>query len=247
MSTPRKGSKKDQVQAQDIEEYEVESITGTKKVGKKTYYRIHWKGFDASEDTWEPEENLHCPQLLKKFKEAQETPAEVQDQVTEAPDPTITKIVSFKMVAHVEENKVRKAFLVQTDEQDSPYWLPESKIPDKHMLYMFLNDVIKKFKEDPKGTIEALAPVHPTTKKGKEDKLNQLFELVRLTHVHIQLEGEVLSVKKDSNGEIVYTFECAGPHITFDVTPEQPIRKKCIRKAILKFYEDKAKEQLEQK
>ena len=241
MSVSRKGSKK--VQAQDTEEYEVEMITGTKKIGKKVYYRIHWKGFDDSEDTWEPEENLHCPKLLKQFKEAEQATEKVQDQVTEAPDPTITKIISF-LINH---DGVHRRFLVEGNDPEHPYWLSEEKIPDHTMVDQFFHDLKKRFKEDPHGTMATLYPLNPSSEKAKKDKINQIIELVRITKLHIQLEGEVLYVKKDSKGEIVYTFECSRYHITFDVTPEQPIRKKCIRKAILKFYEDRAKEQLEQK
>ncbi|CAH0773402.1 unnamed protein product [Bemisia tabaci] len=48
-------------------EYEVEKILALKetKTGKK--YLIKWKNFPQSENTWEPEENLTCPDLLKKF------------------------------------------------------------------------------------------------------------------------------------------------------------------------------------
>lgn len=34
--------------------YEVDKIVSRKKVGKVFYYRIRWKGFTKSRDTWEP-------------------------------------------------------------------------------------------------------------------------------------------------------------------------------------------------
>lgn len=39
-------------------EYEVDRIMGHKKQRGKDYYYIHWKGYPAEDDTWEPEENL---------------------------------------------------------------------------------------------------------------------------------------------------------------------------------------------
>ena len=39
-------------------EYEVTKIIGKKKVGKKTYFLVHWKGYAPKENTWEPEDNL---------------------------------------------------------------------------------------------------------------------------------------------------------------------------------------------
>jgi hypothetical protein len=43
----------------DIEqEYEVEQILNNKWVSGKPYYLVKWKGYDTSENTWEPIENL---------------------------------------------------------------------------------------------------------------------------------------------------------------------------------------------
>jgi chromobox protein 5 len=39
-----------------------------KKNGSREFL-IHWKGFSHKEDTWEPEKNLNCPDLIEKFME----------------------------------------------------------------------------------------------------------------------------------------------------------------------------------
>jgi hypothetical protein len=49
-------------------EYEVESIIASRSFKGKTKYRIRWKGFEESEDTWEPEEALSCIDLIRAFK-----------------------------------------------------------------------------------------------------------------------------------------------------------------------------------
>jgi len=33
----------------------------------KTQYLVKWKGYLLSEASWEPESNLHCPELLEAF------------------------------------------------------------------------------------------------------------------------------------------------------------------------------------
>lgn len=49
-------------------EYEVEAIINSKTVKGKTKFLIRWKGFQESDDTWEPEETLNCPDLIRTFK-----------------------------------------------------------------------------------------------------------------------------------------------------------------------------------
>ncbi len=39
-------------------EYEVDRIMGYRKRNGKAYYYIHWKGYPADDDTWEPKENI---------------------------------------------------------------------------------------------------------------------------------------------------------------------------------------------
>jgi hypothetical protein len=46
--------------------WEVEAIIGMRHSGlrRKKQYRVHWKGYSNAEDTWEPEENVHAPELI---------------------------------------------------------------------------------------------------------------------------------------------------------------------------------------
>lgn len=37
-----------------------------KKNGVREFL-IRWKGFSSADDTWEPEKNLNCPELINKF------------------------------------------------------------------------------------------------------------------------------------------------------------------------------------
>ncbi|KAM3966274.1 chromobox protein homolog 3 isoform 2-T2 [Aphomia sociella] len=54
--------------ADENAEYEVERILEVhhKKNGKREFL-IHWKGWSTKFDSWEPESNLNCPELIKKF------------------------------------------------------------------------------------------------------------------------------------------------------------------------------------
>jgi len=61
------------------EEFIVEKILKMRTTKKgKVQYLLKWKGFSDSENTWEPAENLECPELIAAFmaehKEKQQTP-----------------------------------------------------------------------------------------------------------------------------------------------------------------------------
>lgn len=51
------------------EKYEVEKITGERFYKNRRQYRIHWLGYGSSDDTWEDEDDLDCPDILQKFKD----------------------------------------------------------------------------------------------------------------------------------------------------------------------------------
>ena len=56
-------------------EYEVEEILRTwcHGKGKNLQYLVKWKGYDKSQNTWEPKENVHAPDLVKEFYSANPT------------------------------------------------------------------------------------------------------------------------------------------------------------------------------
>jgi len=56
------------VEIEGEDEYEVERIEDMRKSGRKTYYYVKWLGYDISNNTWEPEENLkHAQDLVQDF------------------------------------------------------------------------------------------------------------------------------------------------------------------------------------
>ena len=52
------------------QEYKVEALLAHCKFRGKLRYLVKWKGYDTSENTWEPESNLtHMEDLLSEYKE----------------------------------------------------------------------------------------------------------------------------------------------------------------------------------
>ncbi|XP_029663832.1 chromobox protein homolog 3-like [Formica exsecta] len=70
--SPKKQNENDEQNNKDdketLKEFEVEKIIEVrfKKNGMKEFL-IRWKGFNPADDTWEPEKNLNCSELIAKF------------------------------------------------------------------------------------------------------------------------------------------------------------------------------------
>ena len=52
------------------EEYKVEQIMGHRKRGKGWVYRVRWKGYNATDDTWATMQDLrNAPEMLQQYRQ----------------------------------------------------------------------------------------------------------------------------------------------------------------------------------
>ena len=63
------------------EQYVVESVVGKKVTKKgKVQYLLKWKNWPHSANTWEPAENLDCPELLAAYEKEELTRVKDEDK-----------------------------------------------------------------------------------------------------------------------------------------------------------------------
>jgi len=107
--------KKKQEQAEG--NYEVARILEVKfsKVGGKREFLVRWKGWGPDGDTWEPEENLDCEELIEKFMVKHEKIMEVSEKHLRE-DRKVVERLNYSASKRLAKNKRTGGFRMTYDD-----------------------------------------------------------------------------------------------------------------------------------
>lgn len=126
------------------EEFSVEKVLGRRVKNDKVEYLLKWRGYSDEDNTWEPEDNLDCPELisayeevrLRKEREAAAEETEVPAPVTPAPTiPVAEETHSMRKRGRRSEKKKR------IEEIDKPRGIARGLVPEKILAAQLYNSV----------------------------------------------------------------------------------------------------------
>ncbi len=104
------------------DEYEVERIVAHRQFGrsKKLQYLIKWKGYPKSDNTWEPADQVHAPELIKHYQSAARHQSAAKLIYQSATPPAYIKTLQVNLQNSIECPTIFPASLSNASQRTSP-------------------------------------------------------------------------------------------------------------------------------
>lgn len=237
------------------DEYVVERVLG-KRIGDdgRVQYRIKWKGYSKRESTWEPEENLNCPDLVGEFELSLLASEDSNDDNrSRSPSPRPHKKLRIRQMVSIPESvrqrveaaaqrrasmrRARRALrnnvpkrVPETAETGSPK--PGVSTPPKPVVPMA--EANRAMPETPRKGV--------TAKSRRETKPSELSELIvikakagAVENMHRSLKAERIVSIKTIDDELFATIKWKGVEMAECVKLD--IVRKYFPQQLLDFYQ----------
>ncbi|CAH8529863.1 Chromobox protein 1, variant 4 [Schistosoma haematobium] len=214
---PSKNSRESEESAGE-DEFQVEKILKVRiRNGRKEYF-LKWKGYSEEDNTWEPEENLDCPDLIKEFEERRAR------ERTSLTSPARTSSADSKL-----KNRTKGSSLSSDSAKDISEEVPEPA--KKKRTSSIPASVEESASEVPNVPDE---PKEPTN----EDQKQKVVKATGKTRGFARgLKAERIIGATDSSGELMFLMKWKDSDEA-DLVPAREANIKCPQ-IVIRFYEER--------
>ncbi|KAH1001342.1 chromobox protein homolog 3-like [Dendroctonus ponderosae] len=259
--------KKSDSSSESEEEYSVEKIIDRRVVKGKVEYFLKWKGYSETDNTWEPEENLDCPDLIqefernrrakgakdkKKIKDSEDSDSNVDDKKKKkarSPSPESEAEPKVKRprkdVSDKEDSDAEGKAKQKKRKSDSK---PQSKKDDEKAKKKVASkklesdsDEEKSKKESKDNEVEKDSDEENVSVKGKARKRSDVKDkgkpLSRKSGFERGLDAEKIIGASDSTGDLMFLMKWKGTDET-DLVAAKEANVKCPQ-VVIQFYEQR--------